>query len=316
MPGGALRQRYPDFEVLVLDDQSTDETFAIASRWASRDPRFRALRGSPTPAGWTGKNWACWQLAQAATGRILLFTDADTWHHPEALWRTVGWMERLRVDLLSAFPQQRVLTWAERLWVPLVHDVWLYSVLPLWTSYRFRHPALAAANGQWMAWRREAYERIGGHEAVRAEVLEDVVLARRLKRAGGRMIVVSGRGMVFGRMYRSAREVWEGFSKNLFGLLGYRSWAVGLLGLGVLFWIVAPYALWAAGSPEAAALAGLNVLWRALAALFYRHPPDSVLLHPIGALGVAVLALHSWRQHRRGRVQWKGRLVPSGYGPS
>jgi len=168
-----LAQDYPDFELLVLDDESGDQTAQVLASLATSDNRLRVLSGQPLPAGWLGKQWACHQLAQAASGELLLFTDADTRYHPQALSNAVAALLAERTDMLSAVLREEVVSWGERLVVPIL--VWsIFSFLPLGLAYRLRLPAFTAANGQFLLFRRRAYEQIGGHAAVRQHTTEDL----------------------------------------------------------------------------------------------------------------------------------------------
>lgn len=306
---GLAAQDYSDFEVLVLDDGSTDRTRSVAERSAAANHRIRVLTGSPTPAGWSGKNWACHQLAREAQGDILIFTDADNTHHPAALGATVGWMEKHTLDMVSAFPQQIVHTLPEKLVVPVV-DLFVYAFLPLWLTLLSRAPSLAAANGQWIAFTRQAYDRVGGHEAVRESVVEDVLLSRRAKKMGLRLLTLAGTGMVFGRMYATWSGVWRGFSKNLYVIAGGTPIGFLLVASALLALFVAPFALlfvpgWL---PWAALLVALVLEIRLIVALFARQPIlESVLLHPLGMLITLGIGFNSMLWHLRGEVAWKDR---------
>lgn len=165
-----LKQNYDNFEILVLDDFLYDNTRKIVQSFA---PKVKLIEGKQLPTGWTGKNWACHQLSCVAQGEILLFTDADNFYHPHAIVCTIGWMQKLNLDLLSTFPQQTTKTFPEKLVVPVV-DLFVYSFLPLWLTYLTRFPSLAAANGQWIAIKKTSYKKLGGHESVKAQVVEDV----------------------------------------------------------------------------------------------------------------------------------------------
>ncbi len=230
----------PAYEILLLDDLSWDRTGEMALALAGQDPRFCLLRGTPPPPGWRGKNWACWRLAQAAQGEVLVFTDADV------LWEE-GTLEGLLAalegkDLVSVLPAPKGRGLAEVGTSFMLNG--LLTFLP--------HPLLEAlrlANGQVLAFRREAYFAQGGHEAVREEVLEDVALARRAGRYG----LYLGAPYLGVRMYRTYRGMVEGFGKNLleihlknpFILMGsafyhlslytlpwlFGEWGLGLLGL-------------------------------------------------------------------------------------
>ncbi len=305
-------QNYPDFEIVVLDDHSTDATPRLVEDFAARDPRLRMIRGKPLPAGWTGKNWACHQLSQAAGGDIFIFTDADNFHADDAVSRTVGWMEKLGLELLSAFPQQITVTLGERMVVP-VFDLFVYSFLPLWLTYASSYPSLSAANGQWIAFTRAGYARIGGHAAVRTKIVEDVAIARRAKTLGCRILTASGHNAVFGRMYHSFREVWYGFSKNAFGLMDFQTLPYFLLLGTMLFIFVLPYGLvWYAPWTKPALYAiAANILLRALVAFKFAQPLlVSVLLHPLTVLLTVAVALSSFYYYMIGAILWKERAVP------
>lgn len=308
---GLRQQDYADLEILVLNDNSTDATAAIVQHVAQQDHRIKLLDGAPLPDGWLGKNWACHQLSEHATGEIFIFTDADNRHAPSAVRRTVGWMQKLRLGMLSAFCHQITETLPEKLAVPVV-DLLVYSYLPLWLTYYSQAPSLAAANGQWLAFTRVAYQKIGGHRAVRHHVVEDVALSRLAKRRGEKILTVSAKNEVFSRMYHSARQVWEGYSKNLFGLLNFKSTAF-LLVLALMFFIhVAPFGLvWFKPLTALSLIAiGLNLLLRLMVALKFSQPLlVSTLLHPLSIAYTLLIGLNSYRWYKTGNIRWKGRAV-------
>jgi len=297
-------------EILVLDDHSTDKTREIIQGFAFKHKQIRGIRGKELPAGWVGKTWACHQLSQEASGEILVFTDADNTYHPAALERSVRWMQALNLDMLSAFPQQTLKTLPEKLVIPVV-DLFVYSMLPLWLTRFSPFPSLAAANGQWMVFRKEAYDTLGGHKEMASEIVEDVAMSRKTKKRGLHLLATPGTGTVYGRMYRNAEEVRAGFAKNLFGLTGFHSGLFFLIFSMLLLTMVIPYGL-LIFSPGLA-VAGtviLNLLIRMLLVLAYRHPPFvSIVLHPISILYTARIALHSWNSYRKGSITWKGRAV-------
>jgi chlorobactene glucosyltransferase len=210
-----LAQRYPSFEVLVLNDRSTDQTGDILSGLAAGDARLRVLEGRPLPGGWVGKCWALHQAAAQARGEWLLCVDADTTHHPAALASALTFAEQHGADLLSLGPRQELGTFWERALLPAIFGIILTAGGSLLEVNDPRRP-LAKANGQFMLFRAEAYRGIGGHESVKDEIVEDFALARRVKGTGHRLLLADGRELVSTRMYRSLGEIWEGFSKNAY----------------------------------------------------------------------------------------------------
>lgn len=310
-----IGQAGPVEEILVLDDRSEDGTAAVVMEAAGGDPRVRVLTGRELPEGWTGKAWACQQLAEAARGKWLLFTDADTRHAPGAVAAAVREAERTRADLISLWPEQELGTWSERLVVPFML-VLLLVFLPHWMPGRRR--SLGAANGQFMLFRREAYHELGGHEAVRGHLVDDVALARALRERGRRVVNRNGAGWVRCRMYESAAGVWEGFTKNL------RAGFEGSTGSFLVFhavefvWGLWPFlvlaGLLAAGWPDPvvgglAVVQGVAVMgMRAAVALACRQPWSGVVAHPVGQVLVFAIALNSWRAYARRKVAWKGRV--------
>ena len=218
-------------EILVVDDQSEDRTGEILEGLKAEMPLLRVLHVDSLPDGWLGKNHALYTAAREAAGDWLLFTDADTEHLPGSLAAMLERAEKESADLLSLSPRQITPTWWEKASIPLVY-------VSLARLYKFedvsnpRSPA-AAANGQYLLIRRAAYERVGGHEAIRSQVLEDVELAKRVKAAGGRLLFLPGAAWVETRMYSSFGQMWAGWSKNLYLLYG-RSLARILKALGEL----------------------------------------------------------------------------------
>ena len=308
---GFLAQKYNNFEIRVLDDQSTDRTGSIIQQFSERYAEVRAMQGEPLPSGWMGKNWACHQLSQHADGDILIFTDADNRPAPNAIASTVAYMQRFELGLLSAFPEKVTGTLAEKLVVPVV-DMFVYAGLPLWLTYFSRFPSLAAASGLWIAFTREAYRRVGGHQSVSNQIVEDVELSRLAKKKGIKILTSAGTGVVCCRMYHSFNEVWRGFSKNLFGLVRHRTVPFFILTF-VLFTIcVLPYiTVWFASLTKLSLVAiSMNMIIRAVLALKYRHAFfTSVVLHPLGVLATLLIGINSFYQVKRGRLEWKGRRI-------
>lgn len=302
---------YPDLEILVLDDGSTDETAAVIHGHASADARVTAMDGRDLPPGWNGKNWACHRLAEHASGEVLLFCDADVRPSPEAVARTAAILSSSGVGVLTALPRHERGGWFEQAVIPLVTRVPIAAMLPLPLVAWTRAVSLSVGNGQWFAWRREAYDRVGGHARVRGDALEDVRLARLAKAEGLRLAAyVATRDLVV-RMYRDRSTTWDGFARNLYLLAGGRPWTLAVAlslmaaaGLGPLLLVLIP-GQWPGALVPVAELAAIRLLAGALMA----DTPRGILLHPVGVLAVIALAVTSWQRHSSGTVAWKRRIL-------
>ncbi|HEX6372250.1 MAG TPA: glycosyltransferase [Longimicrobium sp.] len=302
---------YPRLEVLLLDDRSTDGTAEVAEEVGRRGGApLRVVRGTDPPPGWVGKNWACHQLAHAATGAVMVFCDADVEASPAAVRRTVAALQAHRAGALTAIPRQRLDGWMQSAVVPVIVQLPVLSMLPLRLIPILRSPSLSMANGQWLAFTRAAYDATGGHAAVRGEVVEDVALGRRVKARGHRLLVSVAPSLLAVRMYGGAAAMREGFRKNLYPLLGGRRASfVAALALLSMAWIY-PFVGALRGTPAALVPLALLAAVRIAGALLFRQGWRTVVLHPAGALLAAVLAVESWIGHERGRVRWKGRALP------
>jgi glycosyl transferase family 2 len=205
-------------EIIVVNDQSTDRTAGVLQKLSSRYPQVRVLETGNLPEGWVGKNYAVSLGAAQAAGDWLLFTDADGVHLPGSTARALADAAANGAGLVSYSPEQETRTWWEKSLIPFV-----YTRLAHKFSYAEvsdpESPA-AAASGQYLLIRRKEYERIGGHAAVGGEVLEDVALARLAKRAGVKLYFASGYGIMRVRMYRTFAAMWQGWTKNLYPLMG------------------------------------------------------------------------------------------------
>jgi chlorobactene glucosyltransferase len=307
---GLLAQDYPKMEICVLDDHSSDETAEIVQMIARQDHRVHYIEGKELPEGWTGKNWACFQLSQYAKGDIFIFTDADNRYTPTAVSKTVGWIHQFGLDLFSAFPQQHTHTLAEKLVIPTVYMT-VYCYLPLWLTYYLPFSSLSAANGQWLAFTRKTYRKLGGHKAAKNKIVEDTWLARLAKKQKMTMLTAAGTGEVFGRMYHNRSEIWQGFSKNLFGLMGYRTIPFLFLLLFMVMIYVLPYFMIGCALYFTYALIALilNMGTRLILACKYKDPFITILLHPLAIVYTIIIAVNSMRVNKHGNLNWKGRTI-------
>jgi chlorobactene glucosyltransferase len=312
-----LAQDYPDFEVLVLDDRSTDRTWDILTGMAREEARLRVFAGQPLPRGWLGKNWACAQLSTHAAGSLLLFTDADTDHAPQALRFAVTALEGEGADLLTGYPRQNLRSCGEKLVVPFFSWA-LYCFLPLPLAYWLRCPAMAGAIGQFLLFRRDAYETIGGHASVRGSIVEDLALARHIKRQGLRWRLFDATSHVSCRMYRDGREASHGLAKNIFAAFGFRLVPYLFVWLWLFLVFLLPPARMALHYTGVIPTIGMDhvPLCMVLSMLLWVIPFQRLKLplglafaHPISLLAVEWIAVRSLLLTLTGRLVWKGRSI-------
>ena len=321
--GAALGSRGVDLEIVVLDDHSTDGTGEIVAGAAKEDGRVRLEQAPPLPAGWCGKQWACRSLARLAdpSRDLLCFIDADVRLAPDALARLCARRRANNTDLLSAFPREVCGTAAEAAAIPLIHFL-LLGFLPIPLMRRLAGPAWAAGCGQVFLTTRAAYERSGGHDAVKASLHDGLTLPRAYRRSGLTTDAVDGADLATCRMYEGAAETFEGLAKNATegvaapGLIGFFTTVLGLgqvlpvpllLG-GVLGELTGLWELPAAAGWTLAAAAGMGLLTRAVLAVRYRQPRMGVVLHPFGvAFFLAVQWVALTRKLRGTPAAWRGR---------
>ena len=280
-------------EVLIVDDRSTDDTLAIGQTLQQHlnDPRLKILAGQARPANqyWAGKNWACAEAVQVATGDFLLFIDADVRLKPGAIETAIATVETEKIDLLTCMPALVCDCFAEWLVQPL-----MFNHLAVCFDFTAVNDASktdsAFAAGPFMLFRRSGYDKIGGHAAVAGEIVEDVELARRIKRAGLKLALYAGSNLAFVRMYRSWSALWEGWTKNLY-LGANRSWGMMIYMAAImLFLYPIPWI-------------GLFIILKQLISLFplsssFFLLPSSFFLLPSSLLAVIVI----WQQYNLRRL--------------
>ncbi len=321
---GLLRQTYPNIELIVIDDRSTDATPQILEALASEDPRLSIIHGQPLSPGWAGKPHALSQGAQAAQGEWLCFIDADTFACPELLSASLAAARQTEADLFTIMTEQELHSFWEKVILPIVFTALSVGFSPR----RVNDPARpdAVANGQFLLFRREAYQAIGGHLSVANSIVEDRDLAQKIKQAGLRLIVADGRAVASTRMYTCFSEIWEGWTKNIFlglsgqpglALLGVFGAIISLLGaLGFPFWI-ASGAVWLVHGGSFLALLVLLESLLAFGYLTYVRGQAAQAFHisalygltlPLGALIFAAMMITSTYNILSGQgVTWKGR---------
>ncbi len=310
----ALAQRgLADLEVIILDDGSSDLTASIVE--SIGDPRLSLLRGpdTPPPPRWLGKPWACARLAESASGSILIFVDADVALNPDAALAAITELRANDFSLVAPYPRQLAEGLLERMVQPLVTWSWV-ATMPLRWAERSHRPSLSAANGQFLVFDAAAYRSIGGHRAVRSEVVEDVALMRALKISGHRTATVDGSHLAQCRMYEGTREVTDGYAKSLWSAFGGPSGSVAVNALLFTAFVVPPAVAILARNrrTKTIGLAGYaaGVTSRALVSrrTGERTWPDTAA-QPLSILAFNALNIVSWTRHRRGSNTWKGRSV-------
>lgn len=315
-----LASRGVNVELVILDDSSEDATASIVERLAARDPRVRLVRGGSLPAGWCGKQHACWQLARAARHETWVFLDVDVSPAPDGIARSVAFLEARGAALVSGFPRQVTGSLLEWLLLPLIHFV-LLGFLPIARSRQVNTPSLAAGCGQLFVTRRADYERAGGHAAIRASLHDGVKLPRAYRRAGLVTDIFDATTIASCRMYATSRDVWRGLSKNATEGIGSPAtilpFTVLLAGGQVLPVVLAGWGLatgfagWPAGGAIVAlAAAGLAYLPRLLDAVRFGQSLTSAIAHPVSI--VVFLAIQWVALARKAlglQTTWRGRSL-------
>ncbi|MGH9864956.1 MAG: glycosyltransferase [Candidatus Acidiferrales bacterium] len=306
-------------EIIAVNDQSTDRTGEILARLSKTIPKLKILESTALPVGWVGKNHAVWLGAQAAGCEWLLFTDADTVHLSGSAHRALEDAGAFQAALVSYSPEQIMQSLAERALIPFIYC----RLARKFDFSRVNDPSLpdAAANGQFLLIHRGAYEKIGGHRAIADAVLEDVALARHAKQTGFRLHFASGEGIVRTRMYRTFATMWQGWTKNLYLLLGgTRSGALQELLLAFPWPAVVFIAAGIIMRGRAGVLLGaLAILWLVGCHIAYarelrrnRYSTRFIIYYVPGVcLYAAAVAASGWK-YWRGKVLWKGREYPVG----
>jgi chlorobactene glucosyltransferase len=301
-----LAQEYPSFEVIVVNDRSTDETGAVLGR--IHDPRLVVIDGAEPPDGWLGKPWALDQGTRRAAGEILLISDADILYAPESLRSAVAEIQRDDSALIAIFPRFDMQGFGEHVGMGMLPFALI--LFPVWLFNRWQHPRVGMGAGAGNVVRRSALEGIEFFAKMRDAVVDDIALAQNLRRAGGRTHAVLAHDLVRVRMYHGAQQVVEGFTKNVFPGMGrHYSFAAVMLGLMIVLHLF-PYAYAFTGDRYAIATVILISVTRVVAFGGTRHSLlNAIFLHPLMVVFWCWILIRSvWITGVRKQVHWRGRV--------
>jgi hypothetical protein len=308
-----LASRGVELEVVVLDDHSEDATAELVGAMAQADSRVRLVRAPPLPPGWCGKQHACAVLAREARHTWLVFIDADVRLQPDGLSRMLLFQEKSGADLISGIPRQETLTWMECLVIPLIHFV-LLGFLPIARMRRSLDPAYGAGCGQLFMARRAAYEAAGGHGRIRESLHDGLKLPRAFRSAGFSTDLFDATEIATCRMYRSAREVWNGLAKNATeGLATPKMIVPGtilLMGGQVAPFVLLLFAGYLSASELSVAAIATTIAYlpRLVAAILFRQSIMGGLMHPFGVWLLISIQWFAFLQSALGKAPaWKGR---------
>ncbi|TFF99096.1 MAG: glycosyltransferase [Promethearchaeota archaeon] len=313
-----LNQNYPSFEVIVLNDNSADRTGMILESIKKKYENLIIINGNEKPKEWIGKNWACHQLSQKAEGELYLFTDADTYHKENSLVNAVNCFMYKKLDLLTVIPKQIVKSWSEQFIIPIMH--WsILSFLPIKLAEKVKSPKLQITIGQYMLFRGSKYQKMGGHETIKTEIIDDMPLGRLTKSLGYKWGIADGSDNIECRMYKNFKEVYNGFTRTLFCVFNYN--------IPIFLWVWFFLALVAIQPIVIIFLFLLNIeiprlilifsiltlflsflLW-AISIIRFKYPKYLILIYPITMLMILIIAIRSMYQTLTGKIKWKGRSI-------
>jgi hypothetical protein len=301
------------YEVIVMNDHSTDDTAAIVTRLAVDHPQLRLVDAPPLPSGWCGKQHACYQLAQLAKGELLIFLDADVRLSPDALSRMTAFMDSNKAALASGVPHQVFTNIADRLLLPLIHFV-LLGFLPVWAMRRLKMASMSGGCGQLFIVQRLAYEACGGHSMLRGSLHDGLKLPRVFRNAGFSTDLFDATDIASCRMYSSSEETIRGLGKNAHEGLGAQGTIIPMTILLLLGQVVPLALLLGSGSVvtsiswSISAAIALSYLPRFIAVARFEQPLLSALVHPVSILGLLAIQWKAFFRHRSGvPSDWKGR---------
>lgn len=302
-----LQQDYKNVEIIVLDDQSTDETAQIVREFKESDNRVSLIVSEGLPEGWFGKNYACHCLSQKAAGDFFLFLDADVRISKNTIRKAVHQADIQKLGLLSVFPKQSMLTVAEELTVPIMNYI-LLTLLPLILVNKSSFVSLSAANGQFMLFRNDIYRRILPHREMKEKRAEDIEISKLFKENSIKIACLAARPDISCRMYTGFSEAINGFSKNVVMFFG------GSFMLAILFWSITTLGfipvLFTRG------ITGLSFYLASVAAIRIfvsitssQSVLNNIIFHFPQQFLLGLIILRAARSKLRRQYKWKGRII-------
>lgn len=303
---GILNQSYQAKELIIIDDCSTDNTFNIAS--SINKENLKIIKGDPLPDGWIGKNWACHQLAQNAGGDYLLFIDADVQIKKESISSAIQELQSSNAVLISIFPTQIMKSFGELLIVPLMNWL-LLTFLPLKFVFTFSNNSFVAANGQFMLWKRDVYFNLGGHKQVKDKIVEDMELAKLVKKNKLKVKTLLGGDLIYCRMYQSFTQAYNGFAKNFYAGFSINPIFFILIIFFLLIVFILPYIILIQS-----AISIIPILLVLAARLFVSLNGKqnwwmNILLHPLQMIMMFWIGIISLIKFKLNSLVWKERKI-------
>jgi len=310
-----LKQDYPHLQILIYNDLSTDKTGEIVDRLAAESKRIEVIHGTHLPKGWAGKNHGCHQMSKVANGNWYLFGDSDTVYEPDAITRALATAKEHKLEFVSFMPRFDNVSFAEKTLLPMFY-FFLFALFPVAQIGKHPNPNVVAANGSFILIKQSLYESIGGHEALKDKVLEDVLMARRVKSLGNKVGYGNGAELYSAHVYDDVAGIWEGFSKNSFALFHWNYFQASFFIIFNFIFCVLPFILvvWSlyVGEPLvlfASLLAcGLYLFDMLLISISVRQGFWGVIAFPFSNFLASCVVLNSmYRVATKKGLTWKGR---------
>ena len=311
------KQDYSNIEILVLNDNSTDNTAKIVEELSKKDQRIKLYTGGVLKKGWLGKTYACHQLSKYARGDYLIFTDADTLHFPNSVSSAVACLLKYKLGALSVFAKQIMVTMHERMMVPFGNYI-ILCLMPIYLIRKAKSALFCTAIGQFMLFKKDVYKKIDGHKSVKSEILEDIKISKQVKRCGYKFMIFDGRNNIYCRMYRNFREVVKGYSKVLFAAFDYKIYLISVAIILIFIVFLSPFLMlplgilfrWPVTILELIILQIVFILiTRIILSIRFKCKAVDIILHPVAVIYLILIAVNSIVSTIIGPgISWKGRI--------